>query len=218
MRSQRTVRKPSTSSRGRATLVANSVDLIDEWRAHRRKTGGSINATMAALLDQVDFDRVRPGHLIEAIRVLLAGLPTDVLVNVSTAANIEREILVECMGDRAIGVGDDQLLANMSLADLHLVWLLDELRDNPDALRAAVDLINAVGKENIAGPGANALLRGEGKMTASSGRMLHVVHKHDRGTVCADSGCASTATEHEVRVRGSAKPPPSVATRKLGGR
>jgi hypothetical protein len=216
MRSQRTVRKPSTSNRGRAALVANSVDLVDEWRAHRRKTGDSINATIAALLDQVDFDRVRPGHLIEAVRVLLAGLPTDVLVAVSNAATIEREILVECVGDRAIGLADDQLLANMSLADLHLVWLLDGLLGNPDALRAAMDLINALGRENIAGPGANALLRSDGKVTASSGRTLRAMHKHDGGTVCTESGCASATTDHEVR--GSAKPSPSPATRKLGGR
>jgi hypothetical protein len=216
MRSQRTARKPLPSNRRRAALVANTLDLVDEWRAHRRKTGDSINATMAALLDQVDFDRVRPGHLLEAVRVLLAGLPTDALVDMSNAANVEREILVACIGDREIGVADDQLLAEMSLADRRIVWLLERLQDNPDALRAAVDLISALGRESIRGHGVNAALRRGGKVTGSSGKMLSVVHEHDSRTSCADSDCAWVGTEHEVRA--DAKSPQSPTTRNLGGR
>jgi hypothetical protein len=216
MRSQRTARKPRTSNRCRAALVANTLDLVDEWRAHRRKTGDSINATMAALLDQVDFDRVRTGHLLEAVRVLLAGLPTDSLVDVSNAANVEREILVACIGDREIGVADDQLLAKMSLADRRIVWLLDGLQDNPDALRAALDLISALGRENVRGPGMNTTLRRRGKMTASSGKVLSVVHEHDSRTPCADSDCAWVGTEHEVRAFAKSSQSPTI--RNPGGR
>jgi hypothetical protein len=130
MRPQRTVRKlsSSTSSRGRAALVANSLDLIGEWWAHRRKTSDSINATVEALLEQVDFDHVRPGHLLEALRVLLAGLPTGTLADVSTAANAERRILAERVGDRKLGLTDEQLIARMSPSDQRLVRVLDELR------------------------------------------------------------------------------------------
>jgi hypothetical protein len=69
MRSQLTIRKPSpsttTSNRGRVVLVENFRDLVGEWRAHRRKTGDSVNATV----------HVRPGRLLKALRVLLAGPP-----------------------------------------------------------------------------------------------------------------------------------------------
>ena len=137
-------------STGRAALIANTVDLVGERQTHRRRTGDSINATARVLLEQVDFDLVKPHSLLEAFRVLLAGLPTDALADVSNAANAERAILAESIGDRELGVTDEQLVAKMSPADRQLVSALEGLRGNPEALRAAADLFAALGDGHAA--------------------------------------------------------------------
>ena len=129
---------------GRAALIANTVDLVSERQAHRRRTGDSINATVNVLLGQVDFDHVKPHSLLEAFRVLLAGLPTGALADVNNAASAERKILAECIGDRELGVSDELLVAKMSPADRQLVSALEGLRSNPEAVRAAADLIAAL--------------------------------------------------------------------------
>src|SRR5262245_7234033 len=103
MRYKQTSSKRAASDRGRGAHACNVLDLVDEWHAHRRKTGDSLNGVMTALLAQVDFDNVKPGALVEALRVLLAGLPTGARADVSKAADREREILAECIGDKALG-------------------------------------------------------------------------------------------------------------------
>jgi hypothetical protein len=127
---------------GRAALIANTVDLVAERQAHRRRMGDSINATVRALLEQVDFDHVKPHSLLEAFRVLLAGLPTGALADVSNAASAERKILAECIDDRELGVAETS--SAMTPADRQLVSALEGLRSNPEAVRAAADLIAAL--------------------------------------------------------------------------
>lgn len=215
MRSQRTARESSTSHR-RSALVVNSLDLVGEWLAHRRKTSDSIGPTMRALLNHVDFDRVRRGPLLQAVGLFLTGLPTDALADVSDAADAERRILVECIGDREIGVSDDQLVAKMSAADRRLVWLLDGLRTNPDAFRAAVDLIEALGGKSTTGLGVNAVFGRRQQRTSTSGSALDVVHqRHERGSR-DDSGYTGAGAEHEEHAGLTRQAAP--ATRYLGGR
>lgn len=145
MRSKRTPSRRPPSDRGDAAHTSNVLDLIGEWHAHRRKTGDSMNGVMSALLVQVDFDDVKPGALVEALRVLLAGLPAGARADVSHAADRERELLAECIGDTALGITTKQLTANMSPADRELVSVLEGLWANPKAFRAAVALIKALG-------------------------------------------------------------------------
>jgi len=122
------------------------LDLIGEWHAHRRKTGESMNRVMSALLVQVDFDSVNPDALVEAFRLLLAGLPTDARADVSEAADREREVLAECIGDEALGVTTRQLTAGMPPADQELVSVLEGLWANPKVFRSTVALIKVLGR------------------------------------------------------------------------
>jgi len=215
MRPQRTVRKlsSSTSNRGRAALVANSLDLVGEWWAHRRKTGDSINATVEALLEQVDFDHVRPGHLLESLRVLLAGLPTGALADVSTAANAERRILAERVGDRELGLTDEQLIARMSPSDQRLVRVLDELRGDPEAFRAAMDLVKAFGRADRAGLDVGVVFGREGVPINSDGTPF--LHQHRGKTSCAETSGELVATDHDLQA--GTKPRQSISTPRAPG-
>src|SRR5262249_54097889 len=147
-------------------------------------------------------------------RVLLSGLPTDVLAHVSNAASAERKILVECVGDRERGLTDEQLIARMSPRDRRLVHLLEGFRCNPEAVRAATDLIKAVDRGR-AGLDVAAALDQEGDRIGPRGEALRIQSEHDASTPCTDADGEWFGAIHELQA--GARRPRSVRPVRLPG-
>lgn len=135
-----------TARPGSEAHVANVIDLLDEWQAYRRATGTSVNGAIGCLLDRVDWDCVDEHALRLAFRILLANIPAPDAASVSAGADKERKILAEQAGDHALGLSNVDLLARLPERDRLLVRMLEQLRPNPEAFRAAVTMIKALGR------------------------------------------------------------------------
>lgn len=147
--------QPSTSNhkpshnhrdRGRSALVANVLSLVDEWQTHRRETGDSLNAVMEAMTLTIDYDNIKPSSLRAAVAAVCAGSPTTDLVALSDYADSERTILAE----RDEMTIDDA--KRMIAKDPQLATLIERLKPNPAALRAAATLVRALANGRRAVP------------------------------------------------------------------
>jgi hypothetical protein len=141
LRAVRYIARPGTEAH-----VANVIDLIGEWHTYRRATGASLNGAVGCLLDRVDWDCVDEHALRLAFRILLANVPAVDAASISAGADKERKILTEYAGDHALGLSDADLLARLPERDRLLVRMFEQLRPNPQAFRAAVTMLKALGR------------------------------------------------------------------------
>lgn len=128
MRIKRSTRKPSTPNLAtskkpttRSRYTSNILSLIDEWGAHRIRTGADVNLAVEALLTAVDFNHVL--SLRAVFEAVCSNLSERDLAELSEMADDERSLLTQVVGGEALRVERE--------LDPTLVTFLDKIGRTP---------------------------------------------------------------------------------------